>query len=99
MSIALILQILFMYQQDYLYKWLPPRRQPRHRRDLYRHLRLRLHPFPSASSRRSRSSGRAPTRTQDFIVGLLMFLLVMELSRLAHPILFWINVVLVVYTL
>ena len=28
-----------------------------------------------------------------------MFLLVMELSRLAHPILFWINVVLVVYTL
>jgi len=28
---------------------------------------------------------------QDFIVGLLMFLLVMELSRLAHPSLFWIN--------
>ena len=24
MSIALILQVLFMYQQDYLYKWLPP---------------------------------------------------------------------------
>ena len=24
MSIALVLQILFMYQQDYLYKWLPP---------------------------------------------------------------------------
>ena len=36
---------------------------------------------------------------QDFIVGLLMFLLVMELSRLAHPVLFWTNVVLVVYTL
>ena len=35
----------------------------------------------------------------DFIVGLLMFLLVMELTRLAHPILFWTNVVLVVYTL
>src|SRR3989338_8315832 len=28
-----------------------------------------------------------------------MFLLVMELSRLAHPILFWVNVVLIVYTL
>ena len=28
-----------------------------------------------------------------------MFLLVMELSRLAHPILFWVNMVLVVYTL
>ena len=24
MSIALALQILFMYQQDYFYKWLPP---------------------------------------------------------------------------
>ena len=36
---------------------------------------------------------------QDFVVGLLVFLLVMELSRLAHPVLFWTNVVLVVYTL
>ena len=36
---------------------------------------------------------------QDFIVGLLVFLLVMELSRLAHPALFWVNVVLVLYTL
>src|SRR5437867_10344889 len=24
MAIALILQVLFMYQEDYLYKWLPP---------------------------------------------------------------------------
>jgi TRAP transporter 4TM/12TM fusion protein len=37
--------------------------------------------------------------TQDFVVGLLTFLLVMELSRLLHPILFWVNVVLVAYTL
>lgn len=36
---------------------------------------------------------------QDFVVGLLMFLLVMELSRLAHPVLFWVNLVLVLYTL
>lgn len=35
----------------------------------------------------------------DFIVGLLIFLVVMEVSRLFHPILFWVNVVLVVYTL
>lgn len=35
----------------------------------------------------------------DFVVGLLVFLLVMELSRLAHPILFWVNIVLVFYTL
>jgi TRAP transporter 4TM/12TM fusion protein len=37
--------------------------------------------------------------TQDFVVGLLMFLLVMELSRLAHPTLFWVNFVLVIYTM
>src|SRR5690606_21314520 len=37
--------------------------------------------------------------TQDYIVGLLIFLLVMELSRLAHPTLFYINVFLVFYTL
>lgn len=37
--------------------------------------------------------------THDFVVGLMMFLLVMELSRLAHPILFWVNVVMIGYTL
>ena len=36
---------------------------------------------------------------QDFVVGLLVFLLVMELSRLLHTILFWVNVVMVAYTL
>lgn len=36
---------------------------------------------------------------QDYVVGLLVFLLVMELSRMAHPVLFWVNVVLVGYTL
>jgi TRAP-type uncharacterized transport system fused permease subunit len=35
----------------------------------------------------------------DFLMGLLMFLLVMELSRVAHGELFWMNVVLVFYTL
>ena len=36
---------------------------------------------------------------QDFLVGLLMFALVMELSRLAHATLFWVNIVLVAYTI
>lgn len=36
---------------------------------------------------------------EDFVCGLLMFLLVMELSRLVHPALFWINIVLIAYTL
>ncbi|MFW6076322.1 MAG: TRAP transporter fused permease subunit [Hyphomicrobiales bacterium] len=37
--------------------------------------------------------------THDFIVGLLIFAVVMEVSRLFHPILFWVNVVLIAYTL
>jgi TRAP transporter 4TM/12TM fusion protein len=36
---------------------------------------------------------------QDFIMGLLVFLLVMELSRVSHSELFWMNVILVFYTL
>ena len=35
----------------------------------------------------------------DFIVGLAIFWVVMELSRLLHTILFWVNVVLVAYTM
>ncbi|HEY6601138.1 MAG TPA: TRAP transporter large permease subunit, partial [Xanthobacteraceae bacterium] len=98
MSIALILQLLFMYQQDYLYKWLPP---------LANHVLVALYAgicvysfiyFYFEFERIAIYSQGSYTR-QDFIVGLLMFLLVMELSRLAHPILFWTNVVLVAYTL
>ena len=37
------------------------------------------------SSSGSRSTRKARSRRQDYIVGLLVFLLVMELSRLAHP--------------
>jgi TRAP transporter 4TM/12TM fusion protein len=98
MSIALILQLLFMYQQDYLYKRLPP---------LANHVLVALYAgicvysfiyFYFEFERIAIYSQGSYTR-QDFVVGLLMFLLVMELSRLAHPVLFWTNVVLVVYTL
>jgi TRAP transporter 4TM/12TM fusion protein len=98
MSIALILQLLFMYEQDYLYKWLPP---------VANHALVALYVgicvysfiyFSFEYERIAIYSQGSYTR-QDFFVGLLMFLLVMELSRLAHPILFWTNVVLVVYTL
>ena len=98
MSIALILQLLFMYEQDYLYKWLPP---------LANHALVALYAgicvysfiyFSFEYERIAIYSQGSYTR-QDFVVGLLMFLLVMELSRLAHPILFWTNVVLVLYTL
>jgi TRAP transporter 4TM/12TM fusion protein len=98
LSITLIVQILFMYQDDYLYKWLPP---------AINHLIVAayigiclyaLFYFHNEFERIAIYAQGSYTQ-QDFIVGLLMFLLVMELSRLAHPILFWVNVVMVVYTL
>jgi TRAP transporter 4TM/12TM fusion protein len=98
LPIALILQILFMYQKDLLYKWLPP---------VVNHVLVViyigicvyafiyfLYQYEDVAIWRQGSY-----TTQDFVVGLLMFLLVMELSRLAHPTLFWVNVVLVLYTL
>ena len=98
MSIALALQILFMYQQDYLYKWLPP---------LANHLLVALYLGICAIAlvyfhyefERIAIYSQGSFTQNDYIVGLLVFLLVMELSRLAHPILFWTNVFMVVYTL
>jgi TRAP transporter 4TM/12TM fusion protein len=97
-SVAVILQLLFMYREKYLYPFLPERVN-----DLiiliyigialYAFYYFWIH-FEDVAIYRQGSYTR-----DDFIVGLLMFLLVMEISRLAHPILFWINVVMVVYTL
>src|SRR5690606_39583332 len=98
MSIALILQILFMYRRDYFYKWLPPRVN-----DLIIlfYIGICLYAFwhfwwefEEVAIYRQGSY-----TTQDFIVGLLVFLLVMELSRMVHPVLFWVNMVLIFYTL
>jgi TRAP transporter 4TM/12TM fusion protein len=98
LSIAIILQILFMYQQGYLYRFLPP--VANHAIVAiyiaicaYAFIHFHLE-FEQIAIWRQGSYTR-----QDFIVGLLMFLLVMELSRLAHPALFWINSILVLYTL
>ncbi len=98
LSIALILQILFMYQEDYLYKFLPARVN-----DaivlvyigicVYAFIHFHLE-FEQIAIWRQGSYTK-----QDFLVGLLMFLLVMELSRLAHPTLFWVNLILVFYSL
>jgi TRAP transporter 4TM/12TM fusion protein len=98
LPIALSLQILFMYQENPLYKWLPPSAN---------HLLVAAYLGICAYSfiyfyfefERIAIYSQGSYTQQDFIVGLLMFLLVMELSRLAHPILFWTNIVLVVYTL
>jgi TRAP transporter 4TM/12TM fusion protein len=98
MSIALTLQILFMYQDGDLYKFLP--RTANHiivaiyiGICVYAFIHF-YREFEEIAIWRQGSY-----TTQDYLVGLLMFLLVMELSRLAHPVLFWTNVVLVFYTL
>lgn len=98
MSITLTLQILFMYRDKYLYPWLPPRVN-----DAIVAIYIGIcayafwhfwWEFEEIAIYRQGSY-----TTQDYITGLLMFLLVMELSRLAHPTLFWINLILVFYTL
>ncbi|MDP2618761.1 MAG: TRAP transporter large permease subunit, partial [Hyphomicrobiales bacterium] len=98
MSIALILQILFTYRQDYLYKWLPPRANDA---IVVAYIAICAYVFWHFHTEFEEIAiyRQGSYTTQDFIAGLLVFLLVMELSRLAHPVLFWINAVLVVYTL
>jgi TRAP transporter 4TM/12TM fusion protein len=98
LPIALTLQILFTYQKEPLYKRLPA---------IANHVLVVVYIgicvyafgyfylyYEDISIWRQGSYTK-----QDFIVGLLMFLLVMELSRLAHPTLFWVNFGLVLYTL
>ena len=95
---ALVLQVLFLYKQGYLYKRLPP---------AVNHILVALYIAIAAYAfayflfeyERIAIYSQGTYTRHDFIVGLLVFLLVMELTRLAHPILFWTNVVMVVYTL
>jgi TRAP transporter 4TM/12TM fusion protein len=98
MSIALALQVLFMYQQGYLYKWLPP---------IANHILVSVYLGICAYAfyyfhyefERIAIYSQGSFAKADYVVGVLVFLLVMELSRLAHPVLFWTNVILVAYTL
>ena len=98
LPIALVLQILFMYQKDLLYRWLP--RIANHALVVF-YIAICVYAFVYFLYQyEDIAIWRQGSYTkQDFVVGLLMFLLVMELSRLAHPTLFWVNIVLVLYTL
>lgn len=98
MSITLTLQILFMYREKYLYPWLPPRVNDA---IVIVYIGICAYAFWHFwwEFEEIAIYRQGSYTTQDFITGLLMFLLVMELSRLAHPTLFWINLILVVYTL
>jgi TRAP transporter 4TM/12TM fusion protein len=96
--IALMLQILHMHKNGYIYKRLPP---------IVNHILVVIYmglcmyafyhffvEYEQISIYRQGSYTR-----EDFIMGLVVFLLVMELSRVAHAELFWVNVVMVFYTL
>src|SRR6185503_2332004 len=80
MSIALMLQILFMYQEDYLYKFLPP---------IANHIIVAIYVgiclyalyYFHNEFERIAIYAQGSFSQQDFVVGLLVFLLVMELSR------------------
>ncbi len=98
LSVALILQVLFMYREDYLYKWLPPRINDAIVA-VYVGICLYAFWYFWIEFEQVAIYRQGSYTTQDYVVGLLMFLLVMELSRMAHPVLFWTNIVLVVYTL
>ena len=98
LSVALGLQVLFMYQQGDLYPWLP--RIANHLLvAFYIGICLVAFVYFHYEFERIAIYSQGSFNRNDFIVGLMVFLLVMELSRLAHPILFWTNVVLVIYTL
>jgi len=96
--VALALQILFTIQKGPLYPWLPA---------WANHVVVVLYLGICAYAfgyfwydyEQIAIYRQGSYTTHDFVVGLLVFLLVMELSRLLHAILFWVNVVLVVYTL
>jgi TRAP transporter 4TM/12TM fusion protein len=98
LPVALALQILIRYKRDYLYKRLPP---------IANHILVIVYlgiclyafyhffmEYEQIAIWRQGSYTR-----EDFIMGLLMFLLVMELSRIAYNELFWVNVIMVFYTM
>ena len=98
MSIALILQVLFMHKNGPLYPRLPAWASGVL---VMLYIAICLYAlyyfhvnFEEIAIYRQGSYTR-----EDFVVGLAVFLVVMELARLAHPTLFWVNVVLIVYTL
>jgi len=96
--VALMIRILHMHNNGFIYKRLPP---------IVNHIIVIIYlaiccyafyhfhmEYEEISIYRQGSY-----TTEDFIMGLLVFFLVMELSRVVHGELFWMNVVLVVYTL
>lgn len=96
--IALMLQILKMHEEGGIYKRLPP---TANNLLVITYLGICVFAFYHFTVQFEEISiWRQGSYTKtDFVMGLLVFLLVMELSRVVHPELFWVNVGLVFYTL
>lgn len=96
--LALIIQILFHIQEGHLYPRLP-RLANRILVALYIGICLYAMYYLTVNYEDIAIWRQASYNQHDLIVGVLIFLVVMELSRVIHPILFWVNVVLVLYAL
>jgi TRAP transporter 4TM/12TM fusion protein len=96
--VALMLQVLHMHQNGYIYKRLSP---TVNRIFVVIYMGICLYAFYHFHFQYEQISiyRQGSYTREDFIMGLLVFLLVMELSRIAHSELFWVNVVMVFYTL
>lgn len=98
LPIAILLQILFLRQQNELYPRLPAAANNAIV-VLYAAICVYAFYYFYLNFEEIAIYRQGSYTTEDYVVGLLMFLLIMELSRVAHPILFWVNVVMIVYTL
>ncbi|MFZ2651648.1 MAG: TRAP transporter fused permease subunit, partial [Burkholderiaceae bacterium] len=98
LPIALLLQVLFMQEKEPIYKRLPAAAN-NSLVALYVGICVYAFVYFLYNYEDIAIYRQGSYTTQDFVVGLLMFLLVMELSRLAHATLFWVNCGLVVYTM
>lgn len=96
--LALIIQILFHIHDGHLYPRLPVLAN-RILVAIYIGIALYAMYYLTVNYEDIAIWRQASYNQHDMIVGILMFLLVMELSRVIHPILFWVNVVLVFYAL
>jgi TRAP transporter 4TM/12TM fusion protein len=96
--IALTLQILFRYREGKLYEWLPT---AANRAAVVLYIGICIYAFAYfwVEYEQIAIYRQGSYTTHDFVVGLLVFLLVMELSRLIHTTLFWVNVILIGYTI
>ena len=95
LPIAILLQVLFLRQQNELYPRLPAAANNVFVA-LYAAICVYAFYYFYVNFEEIAIYRQGSYTTEDYVVGLLMFLLVMELSRVAHPILFWVNMVMIV---